>query len=69
MSDATRTSKGQNTIPKAILGNGGPASRRQDAFHRAQQGAIIVRVKNRKVRGLQGMLKSRRKVPVSGLSR
>jgi antitoxin PrlF len=69
VSDATLTSKGQTTIPKAIREKAGLHPGDKMHFTVLSSGAIMVRVKNRKVRDLQGMLKSRRKVPVSGLSR
>jgi len=69
MSHATLTSKGRTTIPKIIREQAGLHPGDKMHFTVRSNGAIMVRVKNRNVRKLEGILKSRRKVPISRLSR
>ncbi len=69
MTIATMTSKGQTTIPKDIRDAAGLVPGTKMHFTLLSSGAIMVRVKNRSVRDLQGMLKTGRKLSIADLSR
>jgi AbrB family looped-hinge helix DNA binding protein len=69
MTTATLTSKGQTTIPKDIREQAGLHAGDRMHFTVLANGAIMLRVKRRSVADLQGMLKPRRKLRTSDLSR
>ena len=70
-SDATLTSKGQTTIPKEIRDRLGMKPGDRMTFTLMPDSTVVMRVKNRSVTSLAGMLrrKGRKPVPVELLSR
>jgi AbrB family looped-hinge helix DNA binding protein len=69
--EATLTSKGQTTIPKPIRDSLGMKTGDRMSFTLMPDGVVIMRVKNKRVADLAGMLykKSRKPVPIELLSR
>jgi antitoxin PrlF len=69
--DATLTSKGQMTIPKAIRDGLGMKAGDRVTFTLMPDGIVVLRVKNKRVSDLGGILhkKGRRALPVELLSR
>ena len=69
--DATLTSKGQMTIPKAIRDSLGMKAGDRMTFTLMPDGTVVLRVKNKRVSDLGGILhkKGRRALPVELLSR
>jgi AbrB family looped-hinge helix DNA binding protein len=69
--DAKLTSKGQTTIPKAIRDSLGMQSGDRMTFTLMPDGVVVMRVKNKHVSDLAGLLhkKGRKAVPVEQLSR
>lgn len=69
--DATLTSKGQTTIPKAIRDGLHMKAGDRMTFTLMPDGVVIMRVKNKHVSHLAGLLhkKGRKAVPVDLLSR
>ena len=69
--DATLTSKGQTTIPKAIRDGLRMKTGDKINFTLMPDGVVIMRVKNKHVSDLAGLLykKGRKPVPVELLSR
>lgn len=69
--DATLTSKGQTTIPKIIRDSLGMKTGDRMSFTMMPDGVVIMRVKNKRVADLAGLLykKGRKPVPVGQLSR
>jgi antitoxin PrlF len=70
-SDATLTSKGQTTIPKSIRDRLGMKAGDRMTFTLMPDGAVVLRVKNKHVSDLAGLLhkKGRKAVPIELLSR
>jgi AbrB family looped-hinge helix DNA binding protein len=69
--DATLTSKGQTTIPKSIRDGLGMKTGDRMTFTLMPDGVVVMRVKNKHVADLAGLLhkKGRKAVPVERLSR
>lgn len=69
--DATLTSKGQTTIPKLIRDSLRMKAGDKMTFTLMPDGVVIMRVKNKRVAGLAGLLhkKGRKSVPTDLLSR
>jgi AbrB family looped-hinge helix DNA binding protein len=69
--DATLTSKGQTTIPKAIRDELGMKTGDVMTFTLMPDATVVMRVKNKSVNELAGSLfkKGRKPVPVEQLSR
>jgi antitoxin PrlF len=69
--DATLTSKGQMTIPKAIRDSLGMKAGDRMTFTLMPDGIVVLRVKNKRVSDLGGILhkKGRKAVPIELLSR
>lgn len=69
--DATLTSKGQTTIPKAIRDSLDMKAGDRMTFTLMPDGVVLMRVKNKRVTELAGLLhkKGRKKVPIELLSR
>jgi antitoxin PrlF len=69
--DATLTSKGQTTIPKEIRDRLGMKPGDRMTFTLMPDATVVMRVKNKRVTELAGMLhkKGRKPVPVAQLSR
>jgi antitoxin PrlF len=69
--DATLTSKGQTTIPKAIRDSLNMKTGDRMTFTLMPDGVVIMRVKNKRVSELAGLLhkKGRKAVPIDMLSR
>jgi AbrB family looped-hinge helix DNA binding protein len=69
--EATLTSKGQTTIPKAIRDSLGMKTGDRMSFTLMPDGIVVMRVKNKRVSDLAGMLykKGRKSVPIEQLSR
>jgi antitoxin PrlF len=69
--DATLTSKGQTTIPKAIRDSLHMKTGDRMTFTLMPDGVVIMRVKNKHVSELAGVLhkKGRKAVPIELLSR
>jgi AbrB family looped-hinge helix DNA binding protein len=69
--DATLTSKGQTTIPKAIRDSLGMKPGDRMTFTLMPDATVVIRVKSKSVTALAGMLhkKGRKPVPVRQLSR
>jgi antitoxin PrlF len=69
--DATLTSKGQTTIPKEIRDNLRLKVGDRLTFTLMPDGVVVMRVKNKRVSDLAGLLhrKGRKPVPVKLLSR
>jgi antitoxin PrlF len=69
--DATLTIKGQTTIPKAIRDSLGMKAGDKMSFTLMPDGVVIMRVKNKQLSDLAGLLykKGRKRVPVELLSR
>ena len=69
--DATLTSKGQTTIPKPIRDSLRMKPGDKMSFTLMPDGVVIMRVKNRQVSDLAGLLykKGRKPVPIELLSR
>jgi antitoxin PrlF len=69
--DSTLTSKGQTTIPKPIRDSLRMKAGDKMSFTLMPDGVVIMRVKNRKVSDLAGLLykKGRKPVPIELLSR
>ena len=65
MAIATVTTKGQITLPKEIREFLGLRTGHRVEFHVDQSGQVIVRPRIRDVRLLKGMLRSRRRRPVT----
>ena len=70
-SEATLTSKGQTTIPKSIRDGLGMKTGDRMTFTLMPDGVVVMRVKNKRVSDLAGMLykKGRKPVPIEHLSR
>jgi AbrB family looped-hinge helix DNA binding protein len=69
--DATLTSKGQTTIPKPIRDSLGMKAGDRMTFTLMPDGVVVMRVKNKHVADLGGLLrkKGRKAVPIELLSR
>lgn len=69
--DATLTSKGQTTIPKAIRESLGLKAGDRMTFTLMPDGVVVVRAKNKRVSDLAGILykKGRKALPIELLSR
>jgi AbrB family looped-hinge helix DNA binding protein len=69
--DATLTSKGQTTIPKPIRDSLGLKPGDRMTFTLMPDGVVLLRVKNKRVANLAGLLykKGRKPVPIEKLSR
>jgi antitoxin PrlF len=69
--DATLTSKGQTTIPKPIRDSLGMKAGDRITFTLMPDGVVVMRVKNKRVADLAGLLhkKGRKPVPIELLSR
>jgi antitoxin PrlF len=69
--DSTLTSKGQTTIPKPIRDRLRMKTGDKMSFTLMPDGAVIMRVKNRRVSDLAGLLykKGRKPVPIELLAR
>jgi AbrB family looped-hinge helix DNA binding protein len=69
--EATLTSKGQTTIPKSIRDSLGMKTGDRMSFTLMPDGVVVMRVKNKRVSDLAGMLykKGRKPVPIELLSR
>jgi len=69
--DATLTSKGQMTVPKAIRDSLGMKAGDRMTFTLMPDGLVVLRVKNKRMSDLAGILhkKGRKAVPVESLSR
>jgi AbrB family looped-hinge helix DNA binding protein len=69
--DATLTSKGQTTIPKSIRDSLGMKAGDRMSFTLMPDGVVLMRVKNKRVSELAGLLykKGRKSVSVELLSR
>jgi AbrB family looped-hinge helix DNA binding protein len=69
--DATLTSKGQTTIPKTIRESLAMKAGDRMTFTLMPDGVVLMRVKNRRVSELAGLLyrKGRKAVPIASLSR
>jgi len=69
--EATLTSKGQTKIPKSIRDNLRMKTGDQMSFTLMRDGVVVMRVKNKRVSELAGLLykKGRKPVPVEHLSR
>jgi antitoxin PrlF len=69
--DATLTSKGQTTIPKPIRDSLGMKAGDRMTFTLMPDGVVVMRVKNKHVSDLGGLLrkKGRKAVPIELLSR
>jgi len=69
--DATLTSKGQTTIPKEIRDSLGMRAGDRMTFTLMPDGTVVMRVKNKSVNELAGVLqkKGRKPLPVARLSR
>jgi antitoxin PrlF len=69
--DATLTSKGQTTIPKSIRDSLRMKAGDKMSFTLMPDGVVIMRVKNRQVSNLAGLLykRGRKPVPIELLSR
>jgi antitoxin PrlF len=70
-SDATLTSKGQTTIPKTIRDSLDLRAGDRMTFTLMPDGVVLMRVKNKRVAELAGLLhkKGRKAVPIELLSR
>jgi len=68
---ATLTSKGQTTIPKSIRDSLGIKAGDRMTFTLMPDGVVLLRVKNKRVADLAGLLhkKGRKTVPIEKLSR
>ncbi|MDP9084481.1 MAG: type II toxin-antitoxin system PrlF family antitoxin [Pseudomonadota bacterium] len=69
--EATLTSKGQTTIPKPIRDSLGMKTGDKMSFTLMPDGIVVMRVKNKRVSKLAGLLykKARKPVPIELLSR
>jgi antitoxin PrlF len=69
--DATLTTKGQTTIPKEIRDNLGLKAGDRMTFTLMPDGTVVMRVKNKSVMDLAGVLrkKGRKPVAIARLSR
>ena len=69
--DATLTSKGQTTIPKAIRDSLGMRPGDRLTFTLLPGGTVLMRVKNKRLMALAGSLrkKGRKPIPLAELSR
>ena len=69
--ETTLTSKGQTTIPKTIRDSLGMNTGDRMSFTLMPDGVVVMRVKNKRVSDLAGLLykKGRKTVPVEQLSR
>ncbi len=69
--ETTLTSKGQTTIPKAIRDSLGMKAGDRMSFTLMPDGIVVMRVKNKRVAELAGLLhkKGRKAVPIELLSR
>jgi antitoxin PrlF len=69
--EVTLTSKGQTTIPKAIRDSLGMKTGDRISFTLMLDGVVVMRVKNKRVSRLAGLLykKGRKRVPIELLSR
>jgi antitoxin PrlF len=69
--DATLTSKGQTTIPKRIRDSLGMKAGDRMSFTLMPDGVVVMRVKNKRVADLAGILhkKGRKPIPIDLLSR
>ena len=69
--DATLTSKGQTTIPKPIRDSLGMKAGDRMTFTLMPDGVVLLRVKNKRIADLAGLLhkKGRKPVPIEKLSR
>lgn len=68
---ATLTSKGQTTIPKEIRESLGMKAGDRMTFTLMPDGTVVMRVKNKSITDLAGMLykKGRKPIPIDQLSR
>jgi AbrB family looped-hinge helix DNA binding protein len=68
---ATLTSKGQTTIPKSIRDSLGMKAGDRMTFTLMPDGVVLLRVKNKRIADLAGLLhkKGRKPVPIEKLSR
>lgn len=68
---ATLTSKGQTTIPKEIRQSLGMKAGDRMTFTLMPDGTVVMRVKNKSITQLAGMLhkKGRKPIPIEQLSR
>ncbi len=68
--EATLTSKGQTTIPKPIRDSLGMKTGDRMSFTLMPDGVVVMRVKNKRVSELAGLLykKGRKSVPIERLS-
>lgn len=71
MSDSTLTSKGQTTIPKDIRDSLGLEPGHRITFTLMADGTVLMRVKNKSVLGVAGMLRKegQKPLPIEELSR
>ena len=69
--EATLTSKGQTTIPKLIRDSLGMKTGNKMSFTLMPDGVVIMRVKNKRMAELAGLLhkKGRKPLPIGLLSR
>jgi AbrB family looped-hinge helix DNA binding protein len=69
--EATLTSKGQTTIPKAIRDSLGMKAGDRMSFTLMPDGVVVVRVKTKRISDLAGLLykKGRKPMPIERLSR
>lgn len=63
--DATLTSKGQTTIPKPIRDSLGMKPGDRMSFTLMPDGVVLMRVKNKRVSELAGLLYKKKRKPVS----
>ena len=63
--DATLTSKGQTTIPKPIRDSLGMKAGDKMSFTLMPDGVVLMRVKNKRVSELAGLLHKKGRKPVS----
>ncbi len=69
MNEATLTSKGQTTIPRALRDRLGLVAGSRLVFTELPDGSMLVRVKQRSVASLRGMLKTDKRLPIAALRR
>ncbi len=69
MNEATLTSKGQTTIPRALRERLGLVAGSRLIFTELADGSMLVRVKQRSVASLRGMLKTDKRLPIAALRR
>lgn len=69
MNEATLTSKGQTTIPRALRERLSLVPGTRLVFTELADGSMLVRVKQRSVASLRGILKTEKHLPISELRR